>query len=252
MFHLQTNVNGFAPERIHGQRGRAVTHGISDFRGVEPGGEAIRVFSTPGGPQAWLGGVCEFGASQGNPITEDGNVYARDLPRVLGQRRGLPLKNALRDLPLGQHLYGLIMQAEDAPQLANLVDLDPTVKDVFGRAVPRVTYDLHDFELGARTFYTPYLRQVVMSSGATATFTAPCDVTFGAPASRHVLGTLRMGADPATSVVGANGKFHEMENLYACDGSVFVTSSGWNPTLTIMAVASRIAHAMAGTAPVTP
>ncbi len=28
MFHLQTNVNGFAPERVHGQRGRAVTHGI--------------------------------------------------------------------------------------------------------------------------------------------------------------------------------------------------------------------------------
>jgi gluconate 2-dehydrogenase alpha chain len=249
MFHLQTNVNGFAPERIHGQRGRAVTHGVSDFRGVEPGGEAIRVFATPGGPQAWLGGVCEFGASQGQPITEDGNVYARDLIGPLGLRRGQALKNALRDLPLGQHLYGLIMQAEDAPQLGNVVDLDPTVQDVFGRPVPRVTYDLHPFELGARTFYVPFMREMLLGSGATATFTTPCDVTLGAPATRHVLGTLRMGADPGASVVDANGKFHEMENLYACDGSVFVTSSGWNPTLTIMAVAAKIAHAMAGTPP---
>src|SRR5437016_3121351 len=44
MFHLQTNVNGFVPQRVHGQRGRAVTHGISDFRGVMPGGAEIRGF----------------------------------------------------------------------------------------------------------------------------------------------------------------------------------------------------------------
>jgi choline dehydrogenase-like flavoprotein len=63
------------------------------------------------------------------------------------------------------------------------------------------------------------------------------------------MGTLRMGSDPASSVVDAHGKFHEVANLYACDGSVFPTSAGWNPTLTIMAVASRIAHGIAGTSP---
>jgi gluconate 2-dehydrogenase alpha chain len=244
MFHLQTNVNGFLPERVHGQRGRAVTHGISDFRGVEPGGEAVRVFP---GSIVRLGGVCEFGASQGLPITEDAGVYAFDLGVF---RYGIKLKNALRDLPLGQHLFGLIMQAEDAPQLTNRVDLDPSVQDVFGRPVPRVTYDLHTYELEARKFYTPFMQQVVLNAGATRTFTTPCDVTLGAPTSRHVMGTLRMGTDPATSVVDANGKFHEVDNLYACDGSVFPTSSGWNPTLTIMAVAAKIAHAMAGTPPV--
>ena len=250
MFHFQTNVNGFSPERIHGERGRAVTNGISDFRGLEPGGEAIRVFPTADGPQVWLGGICEFGASQGLPITEDGDVYARQLPGPLGLRHGLPLKNALRDQALGQHLYGLTMQAEDAPQRANMVDLDPTVKDVFGMPAARITYDQHPFELGARKFYVPFMQQVVLNSGSAVTFTAPCEVFLGgAPNSRHVMGTLRMGTDPATSVVDANGKFHEMENLYACDGSVFVTSAGWNPTLTIMAVAAKIAHAMAGTTP---
>jgi choline dehydrogenase-like flavoprotein len=58
-----------------------------------------------------------------------------------------------------------------------------------------------------------------------------------------------MGNDPRTSVVNAVGRFHDVDNLYACDGSVFVTSSGYNPTLTIFAVAGRIAHAMAGTTP---
>ena len=248
MFHLQTNVNGFAPERIHGQRGRAVTHGVSDFRGVEPGGEAIRVFATDAGPQVWLGGVCEFGASQGLPISEDGLNYAFQL----NLRYGAKLKNALRDLPLGQHLMGMIMQAEDAPQLGNMVDLDPTYKDVFGRPVARVTYASHEFELGARDFYVQKMKELVEKAGTQRVFTTPCDLDLpgGAPASRHVMGTLRMGNDPATSVVDANGRFHEVDNLYACDGSVFVTSSGWNPTLTLMAVASKIAHSLAGTAPV--
>jgi choline dehydrogenase-like flavoprotein len=66
------------------------------------------------------------------------------------------------------------------------------------------------------------------------------------------MGTLRMGTDPATSVVAPDGRFHDVGNLYACDGSVFPTSSGYNPTLTIFAVAAKIAHAMAGTTPVLP
>src|SRR4029078_1731455 len=112
------------------------------FGGCEPKGEAIRVFATDSGPQVWLGGVCEFGASQGLPIGEDGLNYAFQL----GLRYGQKLKNALRDLPLGQHLMGMIMQAEDAPQVTNMVDLDPTVKDVFGRPVARVTDDSHEVE----------------------------------------------------------------------------------------------------------
>jgi choline dehydrogenase-like flavoprotein len=120
---------------------------------------------------------------------------------------------------------------------------------VFGRPAPRITYAPHAFELGARRFYVPVMREVVLNAGAHAAFVTPCDVTLGAPTTRHVMGTLRMGADPATSVVDPSGRFHEVDNLYACDGSVFVTSSGWNPTLTLMAVAAKIAHGMTGTRP---
>jgi choline dehydrogenase-like flavoprotein len=250
MFHYQSNVNGFAPERIHGQRGRAVTHGLTDFRGVEPGGTAIRVVQHDGGPHVYMGGIIEFGASQGLPITEDGGVYAFDLPSDQGTPYGLPLKNAMRDLPLGQHLFGLIMQAEDAPQRTNFVDVDDRYRDVHGLPVARITYRNHPYEQSARLFYTPLMKQIVLNAGGTQPFLTPCvPVLVGPPSSRHVMGTLRMGPDPASSVTDPTGRFHDVDNLFAVDGSVFPTSSGYNPTLTIIAVALKIAHGIVGTQP---
>jgi gluconate 2-dehydrogenase alpha chain len=247
MFHFQTNVNGFYPRRVHGQRGMAVTSGIADFRGVEPGGAEIRVVDTLLGARAYMGGVCEFVGSQGLPITEDGEVYTNQLP-VAGL--GANLKTVLRELPLGQHLFGLLMQGEDAPLRTNSVTLDPTVRDVFGLPAPRITYKNHPFELDARTFYVPIMREVVGNAGTDRVFLAPCESLFGdPPTSRHQKGTLRMGADPATSVTRPDGRFHDVDNLYCCDSSVFPTGGGWNPTITLIAVALRTAHGIVGTTP---
>ncbi len=55
----------------------------------------------------------------------------------------------------------------------------------------------------------------------------------------HLLGTTRLGDSPETSVVDPWGKTHDVSNLYVMDGSVFVTSSGMNPTATITALALR-------------
>jgi gluconate 2-dehydrogenase alpha chain len=247
MFHFQTNVNGFYPRRVHGQRGMAVTSGLADFRGVEFGGAEIRVVDTPLGGRAYMGGICEFVGSQGLPISEDGDVYTNQLP-VAGL--GANLKTVLRDLPLGQHLFGLLMQGEDAPVRTNDVTLDPTVRDVFGLPVPRVTYRSHPFELEARAFYVPTMREVVGNAGTDRVFLAPCESVFGdPPTSRHQKGTLRMGTDPATSVTRADGRFHDVDNLYCCDSSVFPTGGGWNPTITLIAVALRTAHGIVGTPP---
>jgi choline dehydrogenase-like flavoprotein len=248
MFHLRTTVNGFVPQRLHGQRGRAVTHGLSDFRGVLPGGEAIRVLQHERHPAVAMGGICEFGASEGKPIADDAMVLTRELPEGFGVRSGLALKNALRDQAIGQHLLAVVMHAEDAPQRTNAVDLDPRYRDVHGSPVARITYRSHPYELSARRFYRPYLEEIVRAAGVPPekVFVAPL---MPPPRTHHVLGTLRMGSDPATSVVDPRGRFWDVDNLYAADGSVFPTSSGYNPTLTIIAVALRIAHAMAGTSP---
>lgn len=56
----------------------------------------------------------------------------------------------------------------------------------------------------------------------------------------HQNGTLRFGADPATSVLNVNCRAHEIDNLYVVDGSFFPSSSAVNPSLTIMANALRV------------
>jgi len=57
----------------------------------------------------------------------------------------------------------------------------------------------------------------------------------------HHLGTARMSATPRTGVVDANCRVHGMENLYIAGGAVFATSGQANPTLTILALAVRLA-----------
>jgi choline dehydrogenase-like flavoprotein len=57
----------------------------------------------------------------------------------------------------------------------------------------------------------------------------------------HLLGTARMGLDPNHSVVNEWGRCHDVKNLFIVDGSIWVTSSGVNPTSTIQALALYIA-----------
>ena len=58
-------------------------------------------------------------------------------------------------------------------------------------------------------------------------------------ASGHVIGTYRMGLDPAQSVVNTDQRAHDHANLFLLDSGVFPTSAASNPTLTIAALALR-------------
>ena len=66
-------------------------------------------------------------------------------------------------------------------------------------------------------------------------------VRVGLNYAAHAMGTCLMGDDKLTSVVNSYGQSHDVENLFVCDTSVFVTSSAVNPTLTAMALADRSA-----------
>jgi choline dehydrogenase-like flavoprotein len=61
----------------------------------------------------------------------------------------------------------------------------------------------------------------------------------------HLLGSARMGEDRSESVVDQWGRSHDIPNLFVFDGSNFVTSTGVNPTATIMAIALRAARHLA-------
>jgi choline dehydrogenase-like flavoprotein len=65
----------------------------------------------------------------------------------------------------------------------------------------------------------------------------------------HQCGTARMGADPKASVVNAQCRAHDLENLYIVDASVLPTSAAVNPSLTIAALALRTAEHIAKNAP---
>ena len=70
-----------------------------------------------------------------------------------------------------------------------------------------------------------------------------------APTSRHVMGTTRMGDDARTSVCDRWQRLHDVDNVVVADSSVFPTSTGYGPTLTIVALALRAARALAGLEP---
>lgn len=224
MFHHQTIGVGIYRQDLHGERGKSVTTGFSDFRGV------------PNDPDRPLGGIVEFG-------TNSEKIADARQSMDLGFR-GATLKSYLRSSPFGRHIAVLIMQAEDAPQPTNRVDLDPRVKDINGRPVPRITYQAHPFEIFARNFYGPKLVELHGAAGAQFAFVAPPNDGGPTPTSAHIMGTLRMGTDPATSVTDAFCKLHDLENVYSADGAPFPTGSGYNPTLTIQALALRTAGAM--------
>ena len=64
------------------------------------------------------------------------------------------------------------------------------------------------------------------------------------------------GSQPKMVVEGAtkfyatqSGSVHALDNVVVADSSVFVTSSGYGPTLTLVALAARAAHHLAGTKP---
>ena len=69
--------------------------------------------------------------------------------------------------------------------------------------------------------------------------------------SYHPQGTCRMGTDPATSVVNADGRVHAVEGLYVADASLFPTSILVNPQMTVYALAKLVADNLATEATLT-
>ncbi|MDB4994536.1 MAG: Choline dehydrogenase-like flavoprotein [Myxococcaceae bacterium] len=226
MFHLHTDAVAVFDERLHSHRGRTVTHFLADFRGK------------PNDAARPLGGIVEISAS-GGLLLESG-FYKRALT-TLGKWDGGKFLRLMDQSPFRDRAMALAMVGEDAPQLTNRVDLDPAVKDLDGLPVARVTYNNHAYELSAREFYAPKMLEVLKAAGARFVGRAPVD---DIPATSHIMGTLRSGTDPKTSVCDPNGRFHDIGNLYASDGALFPTSAGANPTMTIVALALRVGAAM--------
>jgi choline dehydrogenase-like flavoprotein len=142
------------------------------------------------------------------------------------------------------HSVAVAIVGEDLPSVENRVSLDPTLTDSDGIPAPRITYrrDQNNRDLAA--WHIDRASEALQAAGATRVLVDP--IMPEQPG--HLLGTARMGEDPATSVVDQFGRSHDVPNLFIVDGSMFVTSGGVNPTNTICALALRCAAHIVTTA----
>src|SRR5207302_10903417 len=97
------------------------------------------------------------------------------------------------------------------------IDLDPKVTDVNGRPVPRITYSPHKHELAAQAFYMPRIIALLKAAGAdvagatSAVTTETNAVAQGdVPTNKHIMGGMRMGLDPATSLCDEAGRIRTL------------------------------------------
>jgi choline dehydrogenase-like flavoprotein len=141
------------------------------------------------------------------------------------------------------HSMAVAMVLHDMPRHDNRVDLDDEVKDAWGLPVARITLTPHENDLKQGRFLIDRAAEILTAAGSKRVQKVYAHRVTGNCSHQH--GTLRMGTDPAKSVLDRFCRAHEVANLYAVDGSPFPTGTGANPTLTIMANAWRVAELIA-------
>ncbi|MBP1684942.1 MAG: hypothetical protein H6Q33_1085 [Deltaproteobacteria bacterium] len=137
------------------------------------------------------------------------------------------------------HAVALLALGDWLPNRRTRVDLDPSLKDSAGIPLARITSHLGDNERQLLQRMADTTRALCTAAGAQVVEETSALDLFS---TAHVLGTCRMGDDPAQSVADADGFSHEVPNLAFADGAVVPSSgSGDSPMLTITALALRTA-----------
>jgi len=137
------------------------------------------------------------------------------------------------------HKMSVLGSTTSVPVARNNITLDPELKDDKGRPAIRVTYLDHPDDLAMATFLQDRAVEILKAAGAAEVWREPVQ---GESVLAHLLGTCRMGDDPASSVVDKYHRAHDVPNLFICDGSSFVSSGRGQPTMTIQALAFRAAE----------
>ncbi|HTT04597.1 MAG TPA: GMC family oxidoreductase [Steroidobacteraceae bacterium] len=141
---------------------------------------------------------------------------------------------ALRDaMEKYNYQVGLKMVGEMLPDERNRVTLAEE-KDQYGLRVARIHYSWGANDKALIQHALDQMQMSLEAVGARDLFRQEDD-------TNHLAGTARMGTDPASSVVNPDGRSWDIPNLWVCDGSVFPTTGGVNPSLTITSLALRMA-----------
>ena len=193
------------------------------------------------GPGATIA-VCDY--NHGTPGLKGGGMLANEFIRLPihmvdrlpenTPRWGLGHKKAMREWH--KRCIQIFGPTQQIPTAEGRVTVDPSVKDKWGLPVARFSGNVHPhtFEIGE--VQAKRAEAWLKEAGAIHT-----SLMAGKPelvsSGQHQAGTCRMGNDPKGSVVNRNCQIHDVDNVFVIDSSVHVTNGGFNPALTIMAVA---------------
>jgi choline dehydrogenase-like flavoprotein len=219
--HLYPRAYGLAGEAVFAGRGPGVTIATTQFNhgnaGIVGGGMLADDFITP-------------------PVDFWHTALPPDLPRWGAANKRFMREQYTRVL----HVRGPV---QDIPNPEGRVTVDAGVRDRRGVPVARLSGTTHPATVDAAEFMRERGEEWLRASGCSKVWsTQPGLVLSG---KQHQAGTCRMGEDPRSSVTDAWGRVHAHDNLFVVDGSLHVTNGGFNPVLTIMALAFRSADYIA-------
>lgn len=144
--------------------------------------------------------------------------------------------------PVDPEVLVMRVQAEQEPRPDSRVTLGRR-RDAFGRPLPRLDWRLSQLDTRSIRRAQEVVDQTLAGAGIgvvedkLGTETAPV-LFYGL---YHHLGTTRMHRDPKQGVVDPDSRVHAVPNLFVAGSSVFPTAGWANPTLTIVALAIRLA-----------
>lgn len=191
------------------------------------------------GNEGVIGGAMMANDFVKTPVTFWRAALPPDVPRW-----GSANKDAMRALYL--RTVDVRAPVQEIPTPENRVTLHPTLRDPLGLPIAATAGLVHGETERTVQFMRVRLTEWLEASGAERTW-SPKQPPRGLSDWFHQAGTCRMSVDPRDGVVDPSGRVHGHDNLFVADGSVHVTNGGFNPALTILALALRTAgNAVAG------
>ena len=157
---------------------------------------------------------------------------------------GAAWKRRMRELNVAH--ASMNMQGSLLVSSGKYVDLDLERKDRFGLPLPRIHLHYDDNDIAMADDMIQTCEEIIRATGGEV-YSTPGKATREKLQIdyNHWVGTVRMGKDPKTSVLNADGQSHDIANLFVGDASVFSAYPEKNPTLTNIALSWRMSERLA-------
>lgn len=240
-----------AQDQVYPYRGPLATSGVESLRDG-PFRVQRAAFRMEMGNEGWNWATGDPYTTVNALITQGVNPISGPMHTVNGGQFGKGLKTQVNAILTRQFRFGSLV--EQMPQEKNRVTLSEKFKDRLGLRRPEINYDLDEYTKAGFAAASQAAQQIFkkmravdftyFQSGSPSAFTYN-GIQYLLQGAGHVMGTYRMGSDPNTSVVDANLRSHDHQNLYLLGSGVFPSVGTANPTLTIAALALRAADAIA-------